>query len=85
MKISCINESAGGLLFLWIFLSSVSLIAGYLCIKKPLNVIRFQQTFYEKINWRLEPIDLKKEIKNTQIMGAILVALSIVACLLIPL
>jgi len=75
--------SGANLSFLTVLLSCISLASGYLCIKNPLKVIRFQQAFYAKINWRLEPIDLQKEIRNTKIMGAILVALSLTACLYI--
>ena len=62
-----------------IILTCVSLICGILCLKYPKQTIRFQQFFYSKINWRMEPIDLKKEIRNTRIMGIFLIAVAIAA------
>jgi hypothetical protein len=80
MKIAILNGLC--LLFLTTLLSCVSLFAGYFCIKNPQSVIRFQQAFYAKINWRIEPINLRKEIKNTKIMGLILVILSVITYLI---
>ena len=40
---------------------------------KPSLVISWQQRFYEKINWRMEPISMPKEIKNTRLMGLFLI------------
>ena len=39
----------------------------------PRAVIEFQRKFYEKINWRIEPISMPKEIRNTKLMGLFLV------------
>jgi len=39
----------------------------------PGAVIEFQRKFYEKINWRVEPISMPKEIRNTKLMGLFLV------------
>ena len=39
----------------------------------PGAVIEFQRKFYEKINWRIEPISMLKEIRNTKLMGLFLV------------
>ena len=60
-----------------IVLAFVSLGIGFLCIKNPAGVIRFQQIFYEHINWRLEPISLKKEIRNTRVMGFFLILVAL--------
>ena len=40
---------------------------------KPGAVIELQRKFYEKINWRIEPISMPKEIRNTRLMGIFLV------------
>ena len=40
---------------------------------KPGAVIEFQRKFYEKINWRIEPISMPKEIRSTRLMGLFLV------------
>lgn len=34
--------------------------------------IKIQMKFYEKINWRMEPLSMQKEIRNTKIMGLFL-------------
>lgn len=49
---------------------------GILCIRRPDRAIELQRRFYEKINWRLEPIIIKQELKNTRIMGIFMVAAS---------
>jgi len=36
-----------------------------------------QKKFYAKINWRIEPISMQKEIRNTKIMGIFLVSLAL--------
>lgn len=55
------------MLFLFIFI--LSLILGILIYRFPLQVIRLQQQFYARINWRMEPISMDKEIRNTRLMG----------------
>jgi len=39
--------------------------------------MEIQKKFYEKINWRIEPISMQKEIRNTKIMGAFLAVAAI--------
>ena len=58
-----------------IAMSLLSLFIGIFLICKPMVAIEIQRRFYEKINWRFEPISMEKEIRNTRIMGLILVAL----------
>jgi hypothetical protein len=36
-------------------------------------MIEIQRKFYEKINWKVEPVSMEKEIRNTRIMGLFLV------------
>ncbi|MFA4992939.1 MAG: hypothetical protein WC571_03120 [Candidatus Omnitrophota bacterium] len=43
---------------------------------KPAAVMEFQRRFYERINWRIEPISMPKEIRNTKFMGLFLVLVS---------
>jgi len=52
---------------------------GVLLILKPKLTIKIQQKFYEKINWRIEPISIPKEIRNTRIMGAMLLIVALAA------
>jgi len=53
------------------------LFLGLFLFSKPGLTIELQRRFYEKINWRIEPISVPKEIRNTRIMGLFLVLISI--------
>ncbi|MFH1442105.1 MAG: hypothetical protein ABIH18_08725 [Candidatus Omnitrophota bacterium] len=55
-----------------------SLIIGLLLAINPVLSIEIQRRFYERINWRMEPISMEKEIRNTRIMGIFLTLLAIV-------
>lgn len=52
---------------------------GLFLIRKPALVIEMQRKFYARINWRIEPISMDKELHNTRVMGGLLVVLSAVA------
>jgi hypothetical protein len=52
----------------------VGIVVGIFVFFNPALVIKTQIKFYEKINWRMEPISMPKEIKNTRIMGLVLFA-----------
>lgn len=69
------------LLFL-IVISAGSIVMGLFLFLKPSMVIELQKKFYEKINWRIEPISMQKEIRNTRIMGLFLVIAALAAVLL---
>ncbi len=56
---------------------TVSITLGLFVFFRPELTIEIQRKFYEKINWRIEPISMKKEIRNTKIMGIFLVAVAI--------
>lgn len=43
----------------------------------PVQVIEIQKKFYENINWRIEPISMSKEIRNTKLMGLFLISCAI--------
>ena len=61
-----------------IFLApAVGIAIGLFVFFKPELTIEIQRRFYEKLNWRIEPINMQKEIRNTKIMGAFLVAVAI--------
>ena len=63
------------ILFMLIFItfSLFILFIGFLYIIKSGLVIEIQRRFYEKINWRIEPISMPKELRNTQLMGWLLI------------
>jgi hypothetical protein len=55
------------------------IIVGVLVYFYPVSVMKFQVKFYEKINWRIEPISLQKEFKRTKYSGLYLVFLCLLA------
>jgi hypothetical protein len=61
-----------------ILISAASIIIGLFIFFKPDLTIEIQKKFYEKINWRIEPISMQKEIRNTKIMGILLVVVAVV-------
>ena len=63
------------LLFLPISVISISL--GFFLFLNPSLTIEIQKKFYEKINWRIEPISMQKEIRNTKIMGLFLIGITL--------
>ncbi|MEI8350163.1 MAG: hypothetical protein WCI77_08425 [Candidatus Omnitrophota bacterium] len=54
-------------------------LAGVFFIRYPNRAISIQQKFYARINWRIEPISFSKEIRNTRIMGIVLLCAVLVA------
>jgi len=65
--------------FVIFVISVLSLVLGFFIFLKPHQTIELQKKFYEKINWRMEPISLPKEIRNTKAMGAFLIILVFVS------
>jgi hypothetical protein len=51
----------------------IGIITGLFLFFKPALAILIQKKFYEKINWRIEPISMQKEIRNTRLMGLFVV------------
>jgi hypothetical protein len=60
-----------------ILISVISIFIGFFLFLNPALAIEVQRRFYEKINWRMEPISMPKEIRNTKIMGIFLIIMSI--------
>lgn len=63
--------------------SLVGLSIGFFFVIKPSLAIEIQRRFYAKINWKIEPISMQKEIRNTRIMGWLLIAILIATLVLI--
>ncbi len=47
----------------------IAIAFGALVAWKPKKTIDIQTAFYRPFNWKLEPISMEKEIRNTRIMG----------------
>lgn len=56
-----------------LIIASLAFLMGLIFYRKPASMIEFQRRFYALINWRLEPISIKKEIRNTKAMGLFLI------------
>ncbi|MDD5595872.1 MAG: hypothetical protein PHY94_06495 [Candidatus Omnitrophica bacterium] len=65
------------MIFIQIFVILLSAILGLFVFFNPRKVIAMQIHFYEKINWKMEPISMDKEIRNTRIMGSFLILLGL--------
>jgi len=63
----------------FVFIAIVSLAFGIFTYKKPLRIFELQKRFYASINWRIEPISVQKEIRNTKIMGFLLIVFVILS------
>ena len=46
-----------------------SVFFGLWLVRAPKKAIEFQIAFYRFINWRIEPLDWKREIHSTLVMG----------------
>ncbi len=61
-----------------IFISILSMALGLFLFCKPALAIELQRRFYAKINWRMEPISMPKEIRNTRCMGLFIIVAGII-------
>ena len=62
-----------------LMVSTVAILFGALIAWKPRKVIDLQTALYRPFNWKLEPISMEKEIRNTRLMGLALVVIGIVS------
>jgi len=60
-----------------ILISAGSILFGLFMFLNPKFAIEIQRRFYEKINWRIEPISMQREIRNTKIMGLFLIIIAL--------
>ncbi|MBU1913202.1 MAG: hypothetical protein KKB22_06710 [Candidatus Omnitrophica bacterium] len=63
----------------------IAIAFGGLVAWKPKKVIETQIALYRPFNWKIEPISMEKEIRNTRIMGLVVLVLGILslACILL--
>ena len=61
----------------------IGMFIGFFFVIKPELAIEIQRRCYARINWRIEPISLQKEIRHTRMMGWLLIAFLIAALVLI--
>jgi hypothetical protein len=63
--------------------SAISLLIGFMLMLRPSFAIEIQKKFYAKINWRIEPISIEKEIRHTRLMGLFTVIFLLAALYLV--
>jgi len=56
-------------LCLEVTLAVVTVSIGLFLILQPKKIIEIQAAIYRPFNWKLEPISMEKEIRNTRKMG----------------
>jgi len=63
----------------------IAIAFGALIAWKPKKIIEIQIALYRPFNWKIEPISMEKEIRNTRIMGLAVIVLGILslACILL--
>lgn len=57
----------------------ISAVFGALLAWKPKEIIDIQIAFYRPFNWKLEPISMKKEIRNMRIAGSVIVIAAVIS------
>jgi len=56
---------------------------GLFVFMRPVDVINLQIRFYRLINWHMQPVSWEKEIKNTKMMGMLLLICVFLSCIYI--
>ena len=64
-------------LLVLISIAIINILLGLFLFLRPTLAFQMQKKFYEKINWRIEPISVDKEIRNTKIMGFFLIVITL--------
>jgi hypothetical protein len=57
----------------------IAIAFGGLIAWKPKKTIDIQIALYRPFNWKIAPISMEKEIRNTRIMGIVVVILGIIS------
>jgi len=81
-KCSCAN----GMICMYciqLTIAAIVIVFGALISWKPRKTIDMQIALYRPFNWKIEPISMEKEIRNTRIMGLTVLVLGIMALLYI--
>ena len=61
----------------------IAIVFGALVAWKPKKTIDIQIAIYRPFNWKIEPISMEKEIRNTRIMGLTVLILGILSLIYI--
>ena len=66
---------------IFILTSISAMVFGLFLFFSPLKAFDLQRRFYTLINWRIEPISVEKEIRNTRWMGIFTVVFAAAVCI----
>lgn len=61
-----------------VIIGLTSLLFGIVALLRSESVIKFQQRYCERINWKVEPISWELEVRSTKRFGRILIFLGTV-------
>ena len=73
-KCSC-HDGVICLFCLRLSFAAIVMLAGAVMAWIPRKIIDWQTALYRPFNWKLEPISMEKEIRNTRIMGLTILVL----------
>lgn len=76
----------GGIMCLYcvqLTLAALVIISGAIIAWKPKDVIHAQTALYRIFNWRLEPIDMEKEVRDLRRIGFLMLAAGVIATICI--
>ncbi|MBU4589951.1 MAG: hypothetical protein KKG01_03405, partial [Candidatus Omnitrophica bacterium] len=62
-----------------LMIAVIAIVFGSLIAWKPKKAIDIQIVLYRPFNWKIEPISMEKEIRNTRIMGLAVLVLGILS------
>jgi len=65
------------ILILELIVAVNSFLLGIFCVYRPEKAINMEQEFYRWINWDTKPISMNREVRNTVIMGILLILLTL--------
>jgi len=66
---------------IFIGVAAFALLFGHFVYTNPEKIIDIHKKFYRLINWRMEPISIPKEIRNTKRMGLFLILFTLISCI----
>ncbi|MFH1594114.1 MAG: hypothetical protein ABID09_05415 [Candidatus Omnitrophota bacterium] len=63
--------------------TTIATVFGALLMWRPKKVIEIQIALYKPFNWKIEPVSMTKEIRNTRLMGLAVFIAGIVSFVLV--
>ncbi|OGW76083.1 MAG: hypothetical protein A2Z72_01825 [Omnitrophica bacterium RBG_13_46_9] len=60
-------------------LSVIAMLLGIFFIWQPKRIIEAQIAIYRPFNWKIEPVSMEKEIRNTRLMGVAVLIVGVIS------